>query len=49
MLDSADTIAAFAAEMGEFLKTRELTETEAFVGSFVKEVVVRPGRATRLY
>ena len=30
-LDSADTIAAFAAEMGEFLKTSELTETKAFV------------------
>ena len=30
-LDSADTIAAFAAEMSEFLKTSELTETKAFV------------------
>ena len=36
MLDSADTIAAFAEEMGEFLKTSELTETRAFVRSFVK-------------
>ena len=48
-LDSADTIAAFAAEMSEFLKTSELTETKAFVGSFVKEVVVKPGRATIVY
>ena len=51
-LDSADTIAAFAAfaaEMSEFLKTSELTETKAFVGSFVKEVVVRPGRAAIVY
>ena len=48
-LDSADTIAAFAAEMSDFLKTSELTETKAFVGSFVKEVVVKPGRATIVY
>ena len=43
-LDSADTIAAFAEEMNEFLKTSELTETRAFVHSFVKEVVVKPSR-----
>ena len=49
MLESADTIAAFAAEMSEFLKTSELTETKAFVRSFVKEVQVRPGKATILY
>ena len=48
-LDSADTIAAFAAEMGEFLKTSELTETKAFVRSFVKEIVVKPGRAAIVY
>ena len=48
-LDSADTIATFAAEMGEFLKTSELTETKAFVGSFVKEIVVKPGRAAIVY
>ena len=48
-LDSADTIAAFAAEMSDFLKTSELTETKAFVGSFVKEVVVKPGRAASVY
>ena len=38
-LDSADT---FAAEMSEFLKTSELTETRAFVHSFVKGVQVKP-------
>ena len=48
-LDSADTIAIFAAEMGEFLKTSELTETRAFVHSFVKEVVVKPGRGAIVY
>ena len=49
MLDSADTIAAFAREMSEFLKTSELTETKAFVRSFVKEVQVKPGKATIIY
>ena len=49
MLESADIIAAFAAEMSEFLKTSELTETKAFVKSFVKEIEVRPGRAAIVY
>ena len=35
--------------MSEFLKTSELTETKAFVKSFVKEVLVRPGGATIIY
>ena len=48
-LDSADTIAAFAEAMSEFLKTSELTETKAFVHSFVKEVQVKPGRAAIVY
>ena len=48
-LDSADTIAAFAAEMSDFLKTSELTETKAFVRFFVKEIVVKPGRAAIVY
>ena len=45
-LDSAD---AFAAEMSEFLKTSELTETKAFVRSFVKEIEVKPGKAAIVY
>ncbi len=49
LLDSADTIAPFAEEMSEFLKTSELTETRAFVQSFVKEVLVRPGKAAIIY
>ena len=48
-LDSADTIATFAEEMSEFLTTSELTETKAFVHSFVKEVQVKPGRAAIIY
>ncbi len=49
LLDSADTIATFAEEMSDFLKTSELTETKAFVHSFVKEVQVKPGRAAIIY
>ena len=48
-LDSADTIATFAAEMSDFLKTSELTETRAFVHSFVKEIEVKPGKAAIVY
>ncbi|MCY4529703.1 MAG: hypothetical protein OXD46_11815 [Chloroflexi bacterium] len=48
-LDSADTIATFAEEMSEFLKTSELTETKAFVHSFVKEIHIRPGKAGIIY
>ena len=49
LLDSADTIAAFAQDMSEFLKTSEVTETRAFVRSFVKQVLVGPGRAVIHY
>ena len=48
-LDSADTIATFAEEMSDFLKTSELTQTKAFVHSFVKEIEVKPGRAAIVY
>ena len=48
-LDSADTIATFAAETSEFLKTSELTETRVFVQSFVREIEVRPGRSAIVY
>ena len=48
-LDSADVIATFAQEMSDFLKTGELTQTRAFVHSFVKEVEVKPGKAAIVY
>ncbi len=38
-----------SADMSEFLETSELTEAKAFVRSFVKEVLVRPGGATIIY
>ncbi len=49
LLDRADTIAAFAADMSEFLRTSQLTETRSFIRSFVKEIQVRPGRASIVY
>ena len=49
MLDRADTIAAFAADMSEYLRTSELTETRAFIQSFVKEIQVSPGNASIIY
>ena len=48
-LDSADTITAFAEDMSEFLKISELTQTKAFVHSFVKEIEVKPGKAAIVY
>ena len=48
-LDRVETITAFAKDMSEFLKTSELTESRAFIHSFVKEIEVRPGRATIHY
>ena len=42
-------LAAFAADMSELLTTSELTEAKAFVRSFVKSIVVSPGRATINY
>ena len=49
LLDRADTIAAFAADMSEFLRTSELTETRAFIRSFVKEIQISPGNASIIY
>ncbi len=49
LLEKVETIAAFAKEMGEFLKTSELTETKAFIRSFVKDIRVSPGKASIAY
>ena len=38
-------IAAYVKEMSHFLMETELTETRAFIKSFVKEIVVVPGKA----
>ena len=49
LLDSADVIARFAEEMSEFLRESEVTETKSFIRSFVKRIVIRPGRAVIHY
>ena len=49
VLDEVETITAYAQEMSEFLDTSELTESKAFIRSFVKEVAVAPGAATIHY
>ena len=49
VLDDVQTITAYAQEMSEFLQTSEITETRAFVRSFVKAILVKPGAATIRY
>ena len=48
-LDDVETITAFAEDMSEFLTTSELTESRAFINSFVREIVVSPGKAVVRY
>ena len=48
-LDDVETIAAYAQDMSDFLKTSELTERRAFIETFVKEIVVVPGNALMRY
>ncbi len=49
VLDDVKTIAAFAEDMSDFLMTSEITESRAFIKSFVKEIKVKPGKATVYY
>ena len=35
--------------MSEYLRSSELTESRVFIQSFVKEIEVRPGKATIHY
>ena len=49
ILDDEKTIAAFAQDMSGFLRESDFTETKAFIRSFVKEIVVGPGKATIRY
>ncbi len=48
-LGDEETIAAYVEEMSDFLMESELTETRAFIRSFVKEIGVVPGKATIRY
>ncbi len=49
VLDDVDTITAYAEDMSEYLATSEVTESKAFIRSFVKEIAVAPGQATIRY
>ena len=49
ILDRVDTIAAYAKDMGEFLRHGRITQTKAFVRSFVKEIRVAHDRAVIHY
>ena len=46
---SEEQLAAYAGEMSEFLLESELTESRAFIRSFVKEIRVSPGKAVIHY
>ena len=48
-MGKVETIAAFAEDMSDFLMTSEITESRAFIKSFVKEIKVKPGKATVYY
>ena len=48
-LDKVETITAYAKELSEVLRTSEITESRAFIRSFVKEIGVRAGRAVIHY
>ena len=49
VLDDVETIATYAQDMSEFLKNSELTQRRAFIETFVKEIVVMPGKAVVRY
>ena len=48
-LGDTETIPAYVKEMSDFLMESELTETRAFIRSFVQEIGVVPGKATIRY
>ena len=48
-MDDVDTITAHAKDMSKFLKESDLTESRAFLKSFVKGIVVSPGEAAVRY
>ena len=49
ILDEVDTITAFARDMSDYLVKSSLTESRAFIKSFIKEIAVAPGKATIRY
>ena len=49
LLDKAEVVAEFVADMAEFLRTSDITESKAFLRTFVKQIAVEPGRAVIHY
>ena len=49
VLDDVETIASYAQDMSEFLRESELTERRGFIETFVKEIVIMPGKAVVRY
>ena len=49
VLDDVKTITAYAEDMSRFLMESELTESRAFIESFVKEIMISPGSAVIRY
>ena len=49
VLDDVETITTYAQDLSVFLMTSEITESRAFIKSFVKEIKVKPGKATVYY
>ena len=49
LLDSVDVIASYVREMSDFLRTSDLTESRAFIRSFVREIAVKPSTAMIRY
>ncbi len=49
ILERVDTIAAYAKDMGEFLHEDNLTNSKAFLRSFIKSVEVSNGKAVITY
>ena len=46
ILDDVETITIFAQDMSRFLTESPITESKAFIRSFVKEIAIRPDSAT---
>ena len=49
LLDNAEVVAEFVADMAEFLRTSDITESKAFLRTFIKRIDVKPGRAVIRY
>ena len=45
MLDSLETVTTYVQEMSDFLETSDRAASKAFIRSFVKKIVVEPGKA----